>query len=129
MARSDAPERIRHIKVRDVPWEEIVFPDDRRCLEIARPDCEDGVQDLDVTCECGAGLYFIRAEAWMNQPETCCCGGCRIPMLLVTGACPGCDCDDCTARGPCELIGEEMAFRWEGDQVRVFFDPVPVAEG
>jgi hypothetical protein len=128
MARSDAPEHTRHVKVRDVSWNEIVFPDDRKYLEIASSDFDDDERRLDAVCECGAALVFVRAEARMNQPARCCCGGCRRPMLLVIGTCPGCGCDNCADQTPCDRIGEEMAFTWEGDEARLFFEPVPAAE-
>lgn len=129
MAISDAPERIRHVKVRDVSWDEIIFPDERKYLEIASSGHDDDERRLDARCECGSALAFVAAEAWMNQPSTCCCGGCRRPMLVVTGRCPGCGCDDCADEAPCDRIGEVMGFTWDGEDVRLFFEPVPVAEG
>jgi hypothetical protein len=120
-------EQTRHIKVRDVSWDEIVFPDDRKYLEIV---CKDWLPSWDTRpleqwCECGSHLAFVRAEAWMNQPETCCCGGCRVPMLMVIGACGGWCASDGPERSPCPYIGEEMAGVFEGEDVRLFFEPVP----
>ena len=132
---TDRPrEHSRHIKVRDVSWEEIVFPDDRKYLEIV---CKDylphwDIRPLEHWCECGSHLAFLRAEAWMNQPERCCCGGCRVPVLVVIGTCGGWAISYDPDWDPCPYIGEEVACSWEGDdtdegaRVRLFFEPVPV---
>lgn len=114
--------RGQHVLVREVAWEEIAILDDRKYLEIASTDFPEEARRLEEVCECGAALVFVRAETWMLRPETCCCGGCRAPALLVIGACPGCGCDDCASQEPCPAIGEEMGFVYEGEEVRLFFD-------
>lgn len=121
--------RGRSVKVREVLWEEITIGDDRKYLEIASTDFDTKARRLEVQCECGAALAFIRAEAVMRRPDTCCCGGCRVPSLLVIGACPGCGCDDCRGQDACELFGEEAVVMYDGEEVRLFFEPVPAEAG
>lgn len=114
--------------VRPVSWGEICIPDDRKYLEIVSTDYPGASQRLDALCECGAQLQFVRAEAGRRRSETCCCGRCAVPFLFWVGACPGCRCDDCAGSPPCPLLGMEMGFDIEGDDVAVFLRPalVPV---